>query len=83
MDLVDKEVFDEDYRRYFSIHLDIPKGVYGGDLGIQRGGRPCRSETISVNAGKHWQDMIRNKIARQGLSCPSTNRYRDNNRLFQ
>ncbi len=30
MDLVDKEVFDEDCRRFFSIHPDIPEGVEGG-----------------------------------------------------
>jgi hypothetical protein len=83
MDSVDKELFDEDWRRFFSIHPDIPEGVEGGELGTQRGGRPCRSETMSATVGKHWRDLIRNKIARQGLSCPSMNWYRDNNRLFQ
>jgi hypothetical protein len=83
MDLVDKKVFDEDCRRFFSIHLDIPEGVEGGELGTQRGGCPCRSETMSVTVGKHWRDLIRNKIARQGLSRPSRNRYQDNNRLFK
>ncbi len=83
MDSVDKEVFDEDYRRFFSIHPDIPEGVEGGELGTQRGGRLCRSETMSATVGKHWQDLIRNKISRQGLLRPITNWYQDNNRLFQ
>ncbi len=38
MGLVDKEVFDEDCRRYFAIHPDIPEGVNGGELGIRRTG---------------------------------------------
>jgi hypothetical protein len=34
MGSVDKEVFDEDCRCCFAIHLDIPEGVNGGELGI-------------------------------------------------
>jgi hypothetical protein len=83
MDSVDKEVFDEDYRRFFSIHLDIPEGVEGGELGTQRDGHPCRLETMSATVGKHWQDSICNKISTQGLSRPSTNWYQDKSRLFQ
>ena len=29
---IEKEVFDEDCRRYFAIHPDIPEGVNGGEL---------------------------------------------------
>ena len=83
MGSVDKEVFDEDCRHYFSIHPDILEGVDGGELGIQRGGHPCRLETMSANVGKHWQDLICNEIDRQGLLHLSTNWYQDNNRLFQ
>ncbi len=32
MDSIDKEVFDEECRRFFSIHPDIAEGVDGGEL---------------------------------------------------
>ena len=44
MGSIDKEVFDEDCRRYTAIHPDIPGGVHGGELGTQRSGHPDRSE---------------------------------------
>lgn len=44
IDSWDKEVFDEDCRRYTAIHPDIPEGVHGGELGTQRSGHPDRSE---------------------------------------
>jgi hypothetical protein len=73
MGSVDKEVFDEDCRRFFAIHLNIPEGVDGGELGLQRTGHPCRLEAMCTTVGKHWRDSICNEIARQGLSRPSTN----------
>jgi hypothetical protein len=77
-DSVNKEVFDEDCRCFFTIHLDIPEGVEGGELDTQRGGRPCRSEAMSATVGKEWGDLICNEISRQGLLRPTTNWYRDN-----
>ncbi len=73
MGSVDKEVFGEDCRCYFSIHPDITEGVDGGELGIQRTGRPCRLETTPATVGKHWRDLICNEITRQGSSHPRTN----------
>jgi hypothetical protein len=32
MDSIDKEVFDEECRRFVSIHPDIAEGVDGGEL---------------------------------------------------
>ncbi len=83
MGSVDKEVFDEDCRHYFSIHPDILEGVDGGELGIQRTGCLCELETTSATVGKHWQDLFHNEVTRQGLSHPSTNWYQDYNQLFQ
>ncbi len=83
MGSLDKEVFVEDCRRFFAIHPDLPEGVDRGELGIQRTGRPCRLEAMCTTVGKHWRDLIRNEISRQGVSCLSTNRYQDNNWLFQ
>ncbi len=82
MDSVNKEVFDKDCRHFFTIHPDIPEGVEDGELGTQRGGRPCTSEAMSATVGKEWQDLIRNKIARQGLLRLTMNWYQDNNRLY-
>jgi hypothetical protein len=75
MGSVDKEVFDEDCRHYFSIHPDIPEGVNGGELGVQKTGCPCRLETTPATVGKHWRELIHNEIAKQGLLRPSTHWY--------
>ncbi len=75
MGSVDKEVFDEDCRHFFAIHPNIPEGVDGGELGIRRTGCPCRLKAMCTAVGKHWRDLIRNEIARQGLSRPSMNWY--------
>ena len=80
---IEKEVFDEDCRRYFAIHPDIPEGVNGGELEQQRGGRPTRMENLSAGVGKNWRDLIHTDIARQGLERPRSNWYRENNRLHQ
>ncbi len=53
MDSIDKEVFDEDCRRFFAICPDIPEGVHGGDLGAHSaGGHPSQSEFNSASIGK-------------------------------
>jgi hypothetical protein len=84
MDSIDKEVFDEECRRFFSIHPDIAEGVDGGDhMNDSRPGRPTRQEANAASVGRDWRDLIRDEIARQGLSRPRTNWYRENNRLFQ
>jgi hypothetical protein len=82
MDSIDKEVFDEECRRFFSIHPDIAEGVDGGDMNDSRPGRPTRQEANAASVGRDWRDLIRDDIARQGLSRPRTNWYRENNRLF-
>jgi hypothetical protein len=71
----DKDVFDEDCRRHFAIHLDILEGVNGVELGTRRPRRPCRLEAMSATVGKHWWDLICSEIPRQGLTCPSMNWY--------
>jgi hypothetical protein len=88
---LDRDVFDDDCRRFFAIHPFLEDiGVRGGEDDIQRnqdgevshGGRSSRAETCSAHNGKQWRDMIRDEIARQNLVRPCSNWYRVNNRVF-
>ncbi len=68
MDSINKEVFDEDCRRFFAIYPDIPEGVHGGDLGAcGAGGRSSRSEFNSASIGKTWHELVWDGIFCQGL----------------
>ena len=42
-----------------------------------RPGRPTRQEANAASVGRDWRDLIRDDIARQGLSRPRTNWYRE------
>ena len=82
MDPCDFDVFDEDSRRFFSIHLDVSEGVDGGEREIRHGGRPQRSETQSTVLGTEWRNKYRDEIQRQRLIRPQSNWYRNRNRVL-
>ena len=88
---LNRDVFDEDCRRFFAIHPFLEDiGVRGGEDDIQRnqdgevsrGGGSSRAETCSAHNSKQWRDMIRDEIARQNLVRPRSNWYRVNNCVF-
>ncbi len=87
MDECDFDVFDEDSRRFFAIHLDMSEGIDGGERGIRlnrdgnpdQGGWPQRGETQSTVLGTEWRNRYCNEIQRQRLICPQTNWYRNRN----
>lgn len=89
MDPVDKDVFNDDARRFFAVHPDDNEGVYGGEEdarrdengNVQRGGRPQRYEVSSTETGKMWRDRHRNEIAILGLERPRSNWFRERNRM--
>ncbi len=91
MDGVDREVFDEECRRFYAVNPRIPEGTYGGEDDLRRddngnllrGGRPTTAERNSSDWGKTWRNMIRDEISRQRLVRPPTNYYRERNRLFE
>ena len=89
---MDHIVFDDDCRRFFSVHPEMDDiGVRGGEEDVQRneegevsrGGRTSRAESHSANFGKQWRDNYRDEIARQHLVRPRSNWYRVNNRMFE
>ncbi len=90
MDVLDREVFDDDCRRFFAINPSINEGVNGGEDSIHldehgnvlRGGRPSNAEKDSSKLGKNWRNIIRDEIARQKLIRPPQNYYREKNRVF-
>ena len=87
---VERDVFDDDCRRFFATHPEIREGIHGGEEDIrrdgngnpERGGRPLRSETNSSSLGKEWRDTHCQEINRQQLCRPRTNWYRERNRMF-
>ena len=90
MDVLDREVFDDDCRRFFAINPSINEGVSGGEDcicldehgNVLRGGRPSNAEKDSSDWGKNWRNKIRDEIARQKLIRPPQNYYREKNRVF-
>jgi hypothetical protein len=92
IDLVDRSVFDDECRRYLSIHLnkEYEVGVYGGESDIRRndnfeplqGGRPNRKQSESKVVEKQWRDKIRDEITRQRLIRPATNWFHLNNQMY-
>ena len=92
----DRDVFDDDCRRYLATHLDqyedevYDVGVYGEEQDIRRdddfspsrGGRRKREEADSEVVGRRWRDNVRDEISRRGLIRPHTNWYRSNNRMY-
>ena len=89
IDSVDKDVFDDDARRFFAVHPDEDEGIYGSEEdnrldengNVQRGGRPRRYEASSTETGKMWRDRHRIEIAILGLERPRSNWFRERNRL--
>lgn len=90
MDSIDREIFNEDSRRFFAVATELSEGVFGGEDDIRRdaegnmirGGRPQRSDASSTEMGKLWRDKCRDEIARLGLSRPAANWFRNCNRVM-
>jgi hypothetical protein len=94
---LDRDVFDDDCRRYLATHLEQHEdgvydgGVYGGEQDIRRdenfnqlrGGRPKYDEANSEVVGRRWRENIRDEISRHELIRPHTNWYRSNNRIYE
>ena len=91
-DYIDRDIFDDDCRRFFAVNPFVNnEGVHGGEEDIRRdedgnplrGGRPSRAETQSTQVGQSWRDRHRDRISAQGLVRPRSNWYRVNNRVFE
>ncbi|KAL3795075.1 hypothetical protein ACHAW5_004676 [Stephanodiscus triporus] len=83
MDGLNREVFDDDCRRFYAVNLTVSEGINGGEDDIRGGGRPTNAEKDSSDWEKRWRDDIKEEISRQILICPQTNYYREKNRIFQ
>ncbi len=90
MDALDREIFDDDCRRFYAVNPNIHEGVNGGEEDIRldehgnlfRGGRPSNVEKVSSEWGINWRNVVRDEIARQRLIRPLQNYYRERNRVF-
>lgn len=83
MDGLDREVFDDDCRRFYAVNPMVSEGINGGEDDIRGSGRPTNAEKDSSEWGKRWRDEIKDDISQQRLIRPQTNYYRERNRLFQ
>jgi len=92
MDALDRDIFDDDCRRFYAINpFHLNEGVSGGEEDVRldedgnavRGGRPSNIEKESSEWGKTWRNEIRDEILRQKLIRPPTNYYRDRNRVLE
>lgn len=67
IDAIDREVFDDDCQRFFSVNPNNNEGVNGDEDGIRHGGRPSNVEKDSTDMGKTWRNEIRDEIFRRRL----------------
>ncbi len=82
IDECDREIFNEDCRRFFAVNPDIREGIIGGESDARQGGRPQTLESNSSLLGKEWREKLCTEIYRQRLVRPKTNWYRDRNRVI-
>ena len=82
MDALDREVFDDDCRRFYAVNPNFGEGIDGGEDAIQQGGRPTNTEKDSSDWGRKWRNDIKDDISRQRLVRPETNYYRERNQVF-
>ena len=88
---LEKDVFDENSRRFLQSNMDVCSvGVHGGEEDERRdesgnriiGGRPLSSETESREIGMAMRNAIRYELVRTNFSRPSSNFYRSSNRIL-
>jgi hypothetical protein len=91
LDHIDKDVFDEDCRRFLQSNLDVcSMGVHGGEEDERRdergnrfaGGRPLSAETEAREIGMAMRNVIRDELMRTNFTRPLSNFYRINNRIL-
>lgn len=92
VDEIDKEVFDEDCRRFLAVHPEIDNGgVHGGEDddkldkngNVLLSGRPKKGESDCAEHGKKLRKTLCNDIAERKLVRPKTNWYQENNRVLE
>ncbi len=88
--IVERDLFDDDCRRFYAVNPDIEEGVYGGESDNRLdeqgnklvGSRPPKIEVESINHGKVWRNAVRDENSRQNLVRPEINSYGCKNRAF-
>ena len=91
MNAIDREIFDDECRRFYAVNPSMNVGVTSGEEDVRldehghvyRGGRPNNVEKDSSEFGKTWRNDVRDEIARQRLIRPPSNYYRWRNRVFE
>ena len=90
-DQLDKDVFDEDCRRFLQSNMDVCcVGVHGGEEDERHdergnrfiGGRLHSAETEAREIGMAMRNAIRDELARTNFTRPPSNFYRSNNRIL-
>ena len=88
---LDREIFNEDCRRFLAAQSGVGAGVHGGEEDIRRdadgnpltGGRPTNVEVSTTQEGRAIRDSLRDYLAAEGAERPASNWYRSNNRVLE
>ena len=92
-DTVERELFDEDCRRFMAEQScvgTVNVGVHGGEMDVRRGqdgnpvvgGRPTLKEQAVRSEGLSLRQKLKDFIQRQRCERPSSNWFRKNNRVL-
>ena len=88
---MDRDVFDEDCRRFMASQANVGRvGVDGGELELRRdangmvsvGGRPTNLDLETTREGKYLREKLRDHINSQDCHRPASNWFRANNRAL-
>ena len=83
MQLLEKEVFQEDSIRFLSLNPDLQNnGVIGAEQETQLGGRPTNNDVLCRTTGVDIRNTMKTRIEQQRFVRPPANWYRENNRFL-
>ena len=83
MQLLEKEVFQEDSIRFLSLNPDLQNnGVIGAEQETQLGGRPTNNDVLCRSTGVDIRNTMKTRIEQQRFVRPPANWYRENNRFL-
>ena len=91
MEAIEREVFDDDVRRFLAVHQSHEdSGVHGGEEDERLdaegnslvGGRPHKAEVESREYGMKFRTKTMEDIKQKRLTRPRSNWYQVNNRVL-
>ena len=83
MSPIDRDVFDEDCRRFLAVQSGVVRpGVHSGEEEVRLGGRPSTVEQVTSEEGRALRKKVCEHVADQDCTRPPANWYRQSNRVL-